>query len=123
MRRLPKPVEDAEDVFRLCISRVANAALKNKLTLCAPIIKNASTEYAQKASRNELYQIPLLNNLNGNVSKAEMKAVYKSRMAKKHAPGRLVYDNSHNFGPSSGPSLLSCPCCNSLELSAGVYGL
>lgn len=106
MRSLPLPTLVARDVFRTCISKVADAALKARLTAITDRVAEASEEYALLADLNALHMMTQELVVDGVVSRAEMDAVYSLRMARKGAPGRVAYDELFNSAP-----LDKCPLC------------
>ncbi|WP_405376990.1 hypothetical protein [Nonlabens sp. Asnod3-A02] len=106
MRRLNLPVEDATDVFDICISKVQNLGLKERLQNCKPLIVNAETDYKTKAPNIELNTIATHDSINGNVTKDEMKKVYTDRMVGATAPGRYIYDKWRASAPNN-----ICPLC------------
>jgi len=106
MRSLPKPAEDAGAFFQLCISKVKNRDLKQRLDAVRPIIALAATEFAAKAAATELHQLPPHTGVGPDVTTAEMVAVYTSRMAKTDRPGRAVYDQLRLAAPND-----LCPLC------------
>jgi hypothetical protein len=106
MRKLNLPVEDAIDVFDICISKVQNADLKGRLKNCRPLILTAVTDYIAKAPRIELHTIATHNSINGNVTAGEMKKVYTDRMAGATSPGRYIYDKWRASAPNN-----ICPLC------------
>lgn len=106
MRKLNLPVEDAIDVFDICISKVQNADLKDRLENCKSSITKAVTDYVAKAPRIELHTIATQNVINGNVTAEEMKKVYTDRMVGATAPGRYIYDKWRGSAPNN-----ICPLC------------
>ena len=82
MRKLNVPVENAIDVFDICISKVQNADLKDRLENCKPSIVTAVTDYLAKVPRIELHTIATHNSINGNVTSEEMKKVYPEAIYK-----------------------------------------
>ncbi len=100
------PIEDAIDVFDLCISKVQNADLKERLENCKPSIVTAAADYTTKAPRIELHTIATHDSINGNVTKEEMKKVYSDRMVGAKSPGRYIYDKWRASAPNN-----ICPLC------------
>jgi hypothetical protein len=105
VRALRKPTELVEDVFSLCISRVADATLKARLQAAAPDIKTATARFNELAASGEVYELTPTSGV-GAVTTDEMVAVYVGRMAKKGQPGRPVYDRLMSL-PTHG----QCPLC------------
>ena len=106
MRKLNVPIEDAIDVFDICISKVQNADLKERLENCKPSIVTAVADYTSKAPRIELHTIETHDLINGNVTSSEMKKVYSDRMVGATAPGRYIYDKWRASAPNN-----ICPLC------------
>lgn len=92
MRRIAKPVNSPEEVFRICISRIRDAGLKNRLESCEAKIIASSQEFENKVVNGKLHTIPTSNNISGIVTVEEMQKVYSNRMVRKSSPGRPVYD-------------------------------
>lgn len=112
MRTLPKPDENAEEVFLHCISTIMEQDLKNRLTACSGIVLNASEEFEAKVPLAELHTIPLAGNVNGNVSAREMGRVYTKKMVPKGSPGRALYNKI-----MAAPPFSRCPLCNQRTVS------
>lgn len=106
MRRLTPPGDDPLDVFRACISRVKDTALKARLTSVEGTVVAEANAYRAAAAAAELHTLPPQSNVGGIVSTAEMTDVYKLRMARKGTPGRSVYDKL-----MKAPVLGRCPLC------------
>lgn len=105
MLKLDRPPYSAEDTFAACISRVRLPALKARLQAASPVIVAASEAFVAAAEAQTLDQIARVALVNGNVTTAEMEAVYTNRMAKQKAPGRSIYDDI--FAAAKG----RCPLC------------
>lgn len=93
MLKLDRPIYSAESAFTTCISRVRNATLKARLVAATQSITGASNEYEAAAQTQRLDQIVREPLVNGEVTTAEMEAVYTNRMAKQDGPGRAIYDD------------------------------
>lgn len=106
MRKLNLPVENAIDVFDICISKVQDDDLKERLENCKPLIVTAVTDYKAKAPNIELHTIATHDLINGNVTKDEMKKVYSGRMVGATSPGRFIYDKWRASAPNN-----ICPLC------------
>lgn len=105
MLNLNRPQHSAVDTFSTCISRVREPELKARLTAATQAIGAASDAYVTAAEAQALDQIARISPVNGNVTTAEMEAVYTSRMVKQNAPGRAIYDEI--FAAANG----RCPLC------------
>ncbi len=106
MRKLVLPTYTAEYTFSTCISRVRDADLKNRLSSVKGTIIATAVEYEQAAGANTLYTIGTSDTVDGVVTAVEMSDVYDLRMAKKHGPGRDIYDKL-----ISAPAYGRCPLC------------
>lgn len=106
MIKLDRPIQEAEDVFTTCISRVRDAQLKARLEGVTQAVVDASVEFDGAATHTRLHQIAPHGLVGGVVTQAEMEAVYTQRMAKKGAPGRDVYDALFTSAPQG-----KCPLC------------
>lgn len=105
MLKLDRPPYTAADAFAACISRVKSPALKAKLTAATQAVADASDAYEIAANTQKLHQIVRVPLVNGDVTTAEMEAVYTNRMAKQGGPGRSIYDDI--FAAAKG----RCPLC------------
>ena len=113
MRKLPKPTDHlgvpfvARDVFRLCISRVRQIDLRNRLKSIEDDVAKAAAKFDLSAGSATLHQIARSADVAGKVTKDEMVAVYVGRMVPSTQPGRPVYDRIKNGAP-----LTRCPLCD-----------
>lgn len=112
MIKLDRPVQEAEDVFITCISRVQNASLKARLEGVTQAVVDASVEFDDAATRTRLHRIAIQELVGGVVTRVEMEAVYTQRMAKKGAPGRDIYDALFTSAPQG-----KCPLCGHRTVS------
>lgn len=92
MRKIPRPTDRPEDVFRNCISLVRDPSLKKKLAALERDVIAAGADFLRRAGNNTLYQIPSKISFRGGVSAIQLKKIYTDRMAKKNTPGRPFYD-------------------------------
>lgn len=111
MRLIPIPVDDAAEVFSLCISNIADQALKMRLEAITANITAAALGYLQQGQARQLYSIPPINLpdhaiVAGNVTKGELKKTYSDHMAAKKKPARAIYDKLILSAP-----LRRCPYC------------
>lgn len=93
MWTVPKPTETIEDTFETCISKVASAALKERLEGVADAIALASEEYDTAAENAELHLIAPTDGINVQVTTQEMVKVYDQRMVPEKSPGRDIYNS------------------------------
>lgn len=106
MRSLPRPLEDVDDFFQLCVSRIKNQDLKQRLHAARPVVVAAAADFVAKATATQLHQLRPHVGAGPTVSTLEMVAVYTGRMAKAGQPGRAVYDRLR-LAPADG----LCPLC------------
>lgn len=106
MFSLERPTQSAGEVYSICISRVRNQELKKRLEGISQDIIDASSIYEAAALSTCLHMIPAHDCGVGAVTKEEMSTVYTSRMARKGAPGRFVYDQLIAAAPQG-----RCPLC------------
>lgn len=111
MRKLTKPLDDPGIVFRTCISRVRNVDLKSRLTAIEVSVVAAAKAFDNAASTTTLHTLIPQNDVNGATMR-EMSDVYTNRMAKKDAPGRLLYDKL-----LAAPEHGRCPLCGQRVVS------
>lgn len=112
MKKLLKPNDSALDVFNVCIDRIPNKDLKNRLLACCQEIEISSNEFDRKAPTAQLHTILPKDNVANVVTVNEMKDVYTIRMVKKLAPGRIYYDKLMSL-PEHG----RCPLCSQRVVS------
>lgn len=112
MIKLDPPDLVARDVFTICISRIRDANLKQRMDSITDDVVAASDEFRDLASHNRLHEILRLGLVGGVVTTAEMGAVYTQRMVKKDAPGREAYDEIFNSAPQG-----KCPLCGQRMVS------
>lgn len=72
MWKLPRPVQDAGDVFSIAISKIADEDLKERLKSVAGTICEASDEFDNAASDNVIHEIEPTNGIDGIVTTKEM---------------------------------------------------
>lgn len=104
------PQMDPGAVYGLCISTVANAALKARLTAIRPAVVNEAVLLTFNGYGQTLNAINASNGVGvgaGLVTTEEMGKVYSTRMAARTGPGRIVYDRLKML-----PKGDKCPYCN-----------
>jgi hypothetical protein len=112
VRRLPKPTEDAGEVYLTCISNFRDPELKKRLTQCTDAVQAASKEFELKVVITQLHTIAATESVGGLVTTKEMEKVYTQKMAKKGAPGRVFYDKL-----LAAPAHGRCPLCGQRTVS------
>jgi hypothetical protein len=111
MRTLPVPPISAEASYIKSISRVRDAALKQRLASITSDVVAAANELAAAAVAGAVDTIPTAAAV-GPVSGAELKAVYRDRFAKDRAPGRIYYDRIITSAPNG-----KCPMCGHRDVA------
>ncbi|MCF6285092.1 MAG: HNH endonuclease [Candidatus Hydrogenedentes bacterium] len=112
MFSLPPPEFEPGETFSLCISRVKNEGLRNRLKAAVSSIESAARDYKKRGQQATLYLIKAEDKVNGNVTKKEMGKVYTDRMAKVGSPGRDVYDKIMSLSQHD-----VCPMCGHRNVS------
>lgn len=112
MWSVDKPGFDPGDTFDTCISKVKNKVLKARFTGIRQAVVHGSTLLNNCASAEELHLIPQTDNVDGQVSKEEMVALYDGRFAGKKGPGRSIY-SALQLLPKDG----RCPYCDHRDVS------
>ena len=106
MLKVDRPKAKALDVFKSCVSIIEDPALKARFKSVEAIIEDAATAYESAADESNLFTIPIQNDVSGIISKAEMAALYTTRMVRKSTPGRVYYDQI-----IGAPKHDRCPLC------------
>lgn len=112
MWSVEKPNFDPGDTFDTCISKVKNKALKARFAGIRQTVVDGSTELHDRATAEELHLIAQADNVDGQVSKDEMVALYDGRFAGKKGPGRSIY-SALQLLPKDG----RCPYCDHRDVS------
>lgn len=112
MRKMVPPAESAEEVYRLCISKVRDEALSVRLVGCVDTVVAAESSYREKAARGALFEEVGGAGSGSGVSAVELNAVYTVRMASKKSPGRPLYDKIISSAPYG-----RCPLCGQRNVS------
>lgn len=112
MRSLPIPLQQAREVFELCISRVRNVDLKGRLQAVATFVEQEAINFEAAVRAGTIHSLPRQGVLNGDVLADEMEKVYTNRMAKADTPGRPIYD-----ALLAAPAYGRCPLCNQRVVS------
>lgn len=112
MIKLAPPALDPGEVFSLCISRVRNPALRLRLASIKADVVEASDSFKDLAALVRLHEFVREAVVGGDVTTAEMEAVYTQRMVPKTAPGRDAYDTLMSLARSG-----KCPLCGQRDAS------
>jgi hypothetical protein len=111
MRKIKKPILDPGVVFGMCIDKIENQALKNKMKGIATNIMTEAINYDNIAKRLELFKMVAFQGKNADIvlndiSKGELKTLYSYYMVNSAKPARFIYDKLRS---SSVDKL--CPTC------------
>lgn len=112
MWNIERPDFDVEETYKVCISKVRDGDLKNRLTGITHDIVSASDNMAQRAGSAELHLVAQSNDVAGVVTGDEMVVTYNQRMAGKNAPGRSVYTKIKLL-----PKHDRCPFCDHRDVT------
>ncbi|MDG9845157.1 MULTISPECIES: hypothetical protein [unclassified Stenotrophomonas] len=105
MRTLPLPNDRFDDVYGLYTGATVDEDLKARLLAIRPALLNTAALYAQKATLAELHNINRLDAV-GNVTKAELKALYQTHVSATKGAARDVYNRIRSSSPNN-----KCPLC------------
>jgi len=106
MWTLSRPIYSARDAFTMCISHVRDPQLQARLQAVANIVEQASDEYEAAALTSSLHEVAVSGLVGDDITRDEMERVYTTRMARKGAPARYIYDEIF-----SAPAHGRCPLC------------
>ncbi len=105
MRPLPPPVDEFDDVYTLCIGATADAGLKARLISIRSLLRETADLYDERAREAALHRIERRNAV-GDVTKAELRALYKNHLSAPKGAARAVYDRIRSSAPHN-----KCPLC------------
>ena len=106
MRVIGKPTIEPSLVYSKCLNSIGNRAKRDKFRSVKKYIKTKSDEYDNKASVGDLYTISIHSDVNGILTKDDMKkTLYDGQMVGK-PKGRTIYDKLMGLAPLS-----RCPFC------------
>lgn len=112
MRSIAKPIDNSEEVFRTCISRMRESDLKKRLSHCIKTVTNDSIDYDKLGINNSFFQIQPSSMINKSVTSLEMVQVYEDKFVPLKSPGRKYYDKLLSL-PKHG----ICPICGQRSVS------
>lgn len=112
MWAVERPPFDARETFNICISRVRNRDLRDRLRQIRRDIVAAAAEYEARAATQMLNVIAETRSVAGIVTADEMVQTYDQRMAGKDSPGRAIYDAIKML-----PKGDRCPFCDQRNIS------
>ena len=106
MRVILKPTIDASFVYSKCLNSIANRVTRDKFRSVKSYIKIKSDEYDNKASIGELYTISRHSDVNGILTKNDMKNILYTQQMVRKPKGRAIYNRLMALAPLS-----RCPFC------------
>lgn len=105
MRTLPMPPQAASDVLATCIGGITDPVLAHRLHAIAQQLTEKAANYDQLARAQSLHQLARVQNV-GDVTRAELEALYAKQMSAAGGSARLVYNALRNAAPNG-----KCPLC------------
>ncbi len=111
MRRLAVPMNDPGEVIDRCLEVVLDQELRATIRGEKAFIVQEINRYDQLAQLNELHTVAQSDDINGNVTGAEMVGLYK-RLSRKGSRPREIYDEL-----ISAPKHGKCPYCDQRVVS------
>lgn len=112
MRKLPKPNDNAKEIFLECVSTIQKQEFKERLEQCAEEIATATIDYDDKKNNNKLHTISSTDNISGIISNVEMRKLYNNKLVNKKGPCRKYYDKVIASATNG-----ICPICGHREVS------
>lgn len=109
---LPRPNRTPLDTYRLCVSGVANGALRARFQLVEPRIVASADAFEVACTNTRLHTLVAHDSVDGRVTRVEMSSLYSGRMATQGRPGRAVYDELLRA-----PAYGRCPLCGQRAVS------
>jgi len=105
MRQLPLPTDSFEDVYALCTAATVDVELRARLLGIAPTLHATVARYDEKARLADLHSIERRDAV-GDVTKAELRSLYKTHLSATKGAARAVYDRIRSSAPHN-----KCPLC------------
>lgn len=112
MRKLPLPTITVKDTLEACVKGVSSLHLKQRFLAIEPALVTAEETYLELGQNGELYSIPIGEDVEGQVSGDEMKALYTQYFVPEKKPGRSFYNTL-----KSAPKHSLCPLCGQRVVS------
>ena len=112
MRKLNPPLHSLTAIVTLCANSIRDKELAGRLQGAVASLSAAETNYRVLGHASELYTIPPTATVNGQVSRAEMEALYTKTFMRKGGPTRSIYDAIRAGAPGG-----ICPLCNQRPVS------
>lgn len=97
---------NAEETFKICISKVKSESLKKKYLMCIPDVKKSSYVYLNLAGNSTLFTFKDEMFKNIDLTSKEINSIYKDRMARSNSPGYSVYKSIFRLAKRR-----VCPIC------------
>lgn len=112
MRKLDLPTIAVKDTLAACVDGVSSVNLKQRIRAVEPALLAAEKNYLEQGKNGELYSIPIAEDVAGQVSGDEMKALYTQYLVPEKKPGRDFYNKL-----KSAPKHSICPLCGQRVVS------
>lgn len=112
MRKLLPPAHSLTSIVSLCANSIRDKGLAGRLQGAVASLSVAETSYRALGQVSELYRIAPTATVNGQVSLAEMEALYTKTFMRKGGPTRAIYDAIRAGAPGG-----ICPLCNQRPVS------
>lgn len=106
MRTLPRPAMGVRAVMCASVGNIQDQNLSQKLLSVVELLVSREGQYEGQGSVGALYQLPTSDSVGGQVTTAEMKWMYETKMARDGQPGRPFYDLIRASAPNG-----ICPTC------------
>jgi hypothetical protein len=112
LRKLDLPTIAVKDTLAACVDGVSSVNLKQRIRAVEPALLAAEKNYLEQGKNGELYSIPIAEDVAGQVSGDEMKALYTQYLVPEKKPGRDFY-----IKLKSAPKHSICPLCGQRVVS------
>lgn len=112
MRKLDLPTIAVKDTLAACLNGVSSVNLKQRVQAVGHTLQAAEDTYLALGKNGELYSIPIAEDVAGQVSGDEMKALYTQYFVPEKKPGRNLYNKL-----KSAPKHSICPLCGQRVVS------
>jgi len=117
MRRLQRPAPSAAETYDLCVSTVANPALRDYFAASRAEIFGSYEDYRQLAENQQLHALEPLDGgddtlVVGHITKKDLKDLYTQQLVGRGKPARSLYDQILASAPFG-----RCPYCGFGQVS------
>lgn len=102
---LPSPPYDVDTALTACLSNLTNEDLRDRYEAVRPHLVAAEESFRDSAMENTLFEFEKTGQIE-QVSRAQLKALYRDKFAKGGQPGRYIYDTIRMSVPYE-----KCPLC------------